>query len=266
VETYVALGVIIVFCVFPIYWIVSASLKTSAEASQMPPAWWFQPNLENYFNAFENRNLGRFVLNSVIVASGSTVLAVAMGSLTAYSFSRFSFKREKDLTFWILSTRMFPPITAVLPLFLLYRQFGLIDSRQGLIIAYCAFNLGFAVWMMRGFFDQVPREIDEMGWVDGCTPWGAFVRLVLPLAKPGLAATTMVTFLFCWNEFLFALILTRKTAVTLPVGVMGFVTMRGILWGPMSAAATVLMVPMIVFAFISQKYLIRGLTFGAVKE
>jgi len=167
---------------------------------------------------------------------------------------------------WILSIRMFPPIAAIIPFFLLYKQLGLIDTRIGLIIAYTGFNLPFAVWIMRGFFDEVPRELDEAALIDGCSPIKVFVRVVLPLAAPGLVATAIFAMIFSWNEFMFALILSRSRSQTMPVGVMGFITHRGVIWGEIMAAASVIMLPMIVFTFIAQKYLIRGLTFGAVKQ
>ena len=167
--------------------------------------------------------------------------------------------------FWILSVRMFPPIATIIPIFLLFNKLGLIDTRLGLMLLYIAFNLPFAIWIMRSFFDEIPSELDDAAMVDGCSPWQAFARIILPLAAPGLSATAIFCMMFSWNEFLFAMIISRAQTQTLPVGVMGFITQRGVLWGEMSAAATIIMTPMIIFTFLIQRYLIRGLTFGAVK-
>jgi len=266
VITYCGVAVILIFVLFPIVWAIMSALKTGGQAQAIPPVWFFKPKLTNYISAFVKRDFTRLLFNSLVVSLSSTFFSVLLGAMAGYALARYPIKGKKSIAMWILSIRMFPPIAAIIPFFLLYKQLGLIDTRIGLIIAYTGFNLPFAVWIMRGFFDEVPRELDEAALIDGCSPIKVFVRVVLPLAAPGLVATAIFAMIFSWNEFMFALILSRSRSQTMPVGVMGFITHRGVIWGEIMAAASVIMLPMIVFTFIAQKYLIRGLTFGAVKQ
>jgi len=264
--TYFAVAGILIVVLFPIVWAVMSALKTGGQAQAIPPVWFFKPRFTNYISAFVKRDFGRLLVNSLTVSISSTILSVSFGSLAGYALARFPIKGKNSIAMWILSIRMFPPIAAIIPFFLLYKQLGLIDTRIGLIIAYTGFNLPFAVWIMRGFFDEVPRELDEAALIDGCSPIKVFSRIVLPLAAPGLVATAIFTMIFAWNEFMFALILSRSQSQTMPVGVMGFITHRGVIWGEIMAAASIIMLPMIAFTLFAQKYLVRGLTFGAVKQ
>ena len=207
-------------------------------------------------------------MNSLLVAVGSTVCALFIGTLAAYSLARFRLPAKLDhkLALWILSTRMFPAIVTVVPLFLIMRDLRLVNTRLSLVIVYTAFNLPFVVWMMRGFFAEIPRDLEEAAMVDGDSRLGALRRVVLPLVTPGLAATAVFCLIVSWNEFLFGLVLTQTDdAITLPVGIAGRVTQYGIKWGAMSAAAVVALVPILAFAISVQKYLVRGLSLGAVK-
>lgn len=264
--TYFGIACILVAVLFPILWVVMSAFKTRGQAQAIPPVWIFKPTFNNFISAFVKRDFGRLLVNSLIVSLSSTFLSVFLGSLAGYALARFPIKGRNSVLMWILSIRMFPPIAAIIPFFLLYNRLGLIDTRIGLIIAYTGFNLPFAVWIMRGFFLEVPRELDEAALIDGCSPWRVFTRIVIPLAAPGLVATAIFAMLFSWNEFMFALILCRSRSQTMPVGVMGFITHRGVLWGEIMAAASVIMVPMVAFTMFAQKYLVRGLTFGAVKR
>jgi ABC-type glycerol-3-phosphate transport system permease component len=266
VLTYIGVSLILVVVLFPILWAVMSALKSGGQAQAIPPVWFFKPKLTNYVSAFVKRDFGRLLVNSVIVSLSSTTLSVLLGSLAGYGLARYPIKGNNAISMWILSIRMFPPIAAIIPFFLLYKNLGLIDTRIGLIIAYTGFNLPFAVWIMRGFFDEVPRELDEATLIDGASPLKVFTTVVLPLAAPGLVATAIFAMIFSWNEFMFALILSRSRSQTMPVGVMGFITHRGVIWGEIMAAASVIMLPMVAFTLIAQKYLVRGLTFGAVKQ
>jgi multiple sugar transport system permease protein len=253
----------------PVYWMLTISFKHEVDQFAVPPKWFsFSPTLDHYADAFLGRSFGQYLVNSLIVAVGSTACALVLGTLAAYSLARFRLphKLDQKLALWILSTRMMPAIVTVVPLFLIMRDLRLVNTRLSLVIVYTVFNLPFVVWMMRGFFAEVPRDLEEAAMVDGDSRLGAFRRVVLPLVTPGLAATAIFCLIISWNEFLFALVLTQTDeAMTLPVGIAGRVTQYGIQWGAMSAAAIVAIVPILAFALAVQKYLVRGLSLGAVK-
>ena len=253
----------------PVYWMATISLKSEVDQFAVPPRWFnFTPTLVHYKDAFLTRSFGQYLLTSVTVAVASTLFALVLGTLAAYALARFRLPHKLDtrLALWILSTRMFPPIVTAVPLFLMMRDVRLLNTKASLIIVYTAFNLPFVVWMMRGFFMEVPREMEEAARVDGDSRIGALWRVVLPLVVPGLAATAVFCLIISWNEFLFALVLTQTdAAMTLPVGIAGRVTQYEIKWGVMSAAGVVAMMPILVFAMAVQRYLVRGLSLGAVK-
>jgi multiple sugar transport system permease protein len=255
--------------VAPVYWMMTISLKTEIEQFSIPPRWFlFEPTFVHYSEAFGTRSFGQYLLTSAVVAIAATLCAMILGTLAAYALSHFRMPRrlDKHLALWILSTRMFPPIVTIVPLFLMMRDLRLLNTRTSLVIVYTAFNLPFVVWMMRGFFSEIPRELEEAARVDGDSRLGALRRVVLPLVAPGLAATAVFCLIISWNEFLFALALTQTdAAMTLPVGIAGRVTQYEIKWGVMSAAATVAMMPILIFALAVQRYLVRGLSLGAVK-
>ncbi|HET6946632.1 MAG TPA: carbohydrate ABC transporter permease [bacterium] len=261
----IATGAIVLLFLFPVLYLILTSLKTQVDAFQYPPVWIFRPTFSNYREVFDLYPFGHFLVNSLIVASASTVAAVALGAMAAYALARFSFRRSKDVAFWILSIRMTPPVAAIIPIFILMRMLGLLDSWASLVIAYSTMNLPFATWLLRGFFSEIPRELDESALVDGCSWFSAFRRIALPLAAPGLVVTAIFVFIFSWNEFLFALILTATKAQTLPVAVTGFIRETGIMWGHMAAAGVIIMTPMVMFSLAVQRYMVRGLTMGAIK-
>jgi multiple sugar transport system permease protein len=202
--------------------------------------------------------------NSLAVAGGATALSLAIGSLAAYSLTRFR-TGGNHLAFWLLSQRLMPPVVLVIPLFLLLRLVGGIDTRIGLIMLYTVFNLPYVIWMMRSYFADVPVEVEESALVDGCSRLGVFRKISLPLAVPGLIATGSFAFIFSWTEFLFALIITRTRAVTLPVTIAGFYGAQGSVWGQAAALSTVAVVPLFVLGLVVQRHLVRGLTLGAVR-
>jgi len=266
---YLALTAALLFSLAPVYWMLTISLKTEVEQFASPPPWFvFTPTLLHYYDAFVTRGFGGYLLTSAIVAVASTACALIIATLAAYAIARFElpWRLNRRLSLWILSTRMFPAIVTAVPLFLMMRDLRLLNTRASLIIVYTGFNLPFVVWMMRGFFADLPRDLEEAALVDGDSRLGALVRVVLPLVAPGLAATAVFCLIVSWNEFLFALVLTQTdAAMTLPVGIAGRVTQYEIKWGVMSAAASVAIIPILVFALAVQKYLVRGLSMGAVK-
>jgi multiple sugar transport system permease protein len=269
VTKYILVVIALLAAVTPVYWMLTISLKHEVDQFAVPPRWFsFAPTLEHYADAFVTRSFGQYLLNSAIVAISSTVCALVLGTLAAYALARFRlpFRLDRKLALWILSTRMFPAIVTAVPLFLIMRDLRLLNTQLSLVIVYTAFNLPFVVWMMRGFFAEVPRDLEEAAMVDGDSRLGAFWRVVLPLVAPGLAATAVFCLIVSWNEFLFALVLTQTdAAMTLPVGIAGRVTQYEIKLGVMSAAGVVAMLPILIFALSVQKYLVRGLSLGAVK-
>jgi multiple sugar transport system permease protein len=266
---YALLTLAVLAALIPVYWLLTISLKSEVDQFAVPPRWFdFSPTLAHYRDAFAARSFGRYMMTSVVVAALSTACAMALGTLAAYGLARFRLPARLDsrLAMWILSTRMLPPIVTAVPLFLMMRDVRLLNTMAALVIVYTAFNLPFVVWMMRGFFQELPRDLEEAAMVDGDTRLGALVRVVLPLVAPGLAATAVFCLIISWNEFLLALVLTQTdAAMTLPVGIAGRVTQYEIEWGVMSAVGVVAMMPILVFAMAVQRYLVRGLSLGAVK-
>jgi multiple sugar transport system permease protein len=269
---YVVLLVALIFFLFPIYWVFSTSIRFPGEFLHRPPIWIpDDPTLNHYRNAMEQQ--GRTALkNSVIIASSATVLSLAIGTLAAYSLSRLN-TGGKHLAFWLLSQRMMPPAVLIVPLFLMLRDvgnwnsnFGL-DTRYAMIALYTAVNLPFVIWLMRSYFDGVPQELEESAMIDGATRLGVFWRIALPLALPGLIATATFAFIFSWTEFLFAVILTRTEAVTLPVAIAGFggYLAQGANYGQASALAMIATLPIFVLSLLVQRHFVRGLTLGAVR-
>jgi multiple sugar transport system permease protein len=263
---FLVMMLVLLVYVLPMYWVVTTSFKTGVEALQMPPKWFnFDWTLENYRKAFVEYNMLGNAGNSLVVTVGSTLLALALGTPAAYALSRFDFRLREHMMFWFLSTRMAPPILVAVPFFLISRELGLYDTLTLLTFVYVLVNLSWVVFMMRSFFDEIPTEIDESAMVDGASRFGAFWRIGLPLTLPGLAATTIFCLIMAWNEYFFALVLTSDNAQTLPAAITTFLTVHGLLWGPMTAAGTVVMLPILILALWLQKYLIRGLTMGAIK-
>lgn len=255
------------FFLFPIYWIVSVAFKSRPDIFAGPERYFiFQPTLANLEAIlFGRRSFVPNLINSGIIAVSSTGLAVLFGTLAGYALSRWRFRGSRDIAFYILSTRMMPPIAVIIPMYLIFRSLGLIDTFGAIIIAHTVFSLPLVTWLMKSFFDDLPVELEEAAKVDGCTVPQAFWWITLPLSLPGLASAAIFAFIFSWNEFLFSLILTGFETKTLPVAVIGFQASLGVRWGEMAAGATVAIIPVLVFALLVQRYLVRGLTAGAVK-
>lgn len=263
---YATLLLVVAVAVFPYVWMITISFKTRKDYFSLPPVWFFQPVMDHYFGAIIGRGYYRNFLNSAIVALSSTAIALLFGSLAAYAFSRFRFAGDKHLFFFALTTRMAPPVALALPYYIMFSKVGLYDSHIALILAHTTFNLAFVIWIMKGFFDSVPRGMDEAASVDGLSHWTTFWRIILPNTLPGLGVTAVFCIIFSWNEFLLAMTLTDKNAGTLPIAILGLVTTQGTNWGHIAAVAVVTTLPLIVLAWLIQKYLLRGLTLGVVRE
>ena len=256
------------FCLFPLYVIVTTALKTETAIFAWPPVWNFKPTLQSFYNAlfvFGGRSAISYLINSVIISAVSTFLAVVLGAMAAYGFARFSFAGKRHLAFWILSTRFAPPVAFIVPIYLMVQKAGMLDSHIALILIYTAMNLSLVIWILRGFFSEIPIEIEEAALVDGYSRLQIFWRVALPLVRPGIVSTAILSAIFSWNEFLYAMVLTQSKAATLPVYLAGFSNSMGLAWGEYMAVGTMAILPILVFTFALQKHLVRGLTFGAVK-
>jgi multiple sugar transport system permease protein len=264
-----AIVVALILTLFPVYWIAANSFKFDIDIFSVPPQWFpANPTLKHYNAAFVERPFLQYGLNSLIIAVATTIVSLVLGTMAGYALARFQYpgRWRYQISFWILSTRMMPPIVTIIPLYLAFNYLDMLNTKWAVVIAYTAFNLPFATWMMKSYFQDLPVELEEAAMVDGDTRWGAFLRVALPLARPGLAATAIFCLIISWNEFLLALILTlTERSQTLPIGIAGRVTQYNTYWGEISAAGFTACIPIMIFAFIVQKHLVRGLSFGAVK-
>ncbi|MCT8999428.1 carbohydrate ABC transporter permease [Chelativorans intermedius] len=259
------LAAIIVFCLFPFYWMVLTSLKSQLVALQTPPAWIFDVTFSNYTEVLFDNNVGRSLVNSLIIAVVTTAFALLLGAPAAYALARFEFRGKKELWFWFITNRMVSPIVLALPFFLIVRSFGMLDTHIVLILIYLTFNLPIVIWICTDQFRSIPREIDEAAVLEGASQWRIFRSLCLPLAAPGLAVSAIFSFIFSWNELMYALVLTRNQAKTAPAMAVSFMEGYSLPYGKIMATSTLIVVPVIIFALIASKQLVRGLTMGAVK-
>ncbi len=283
----------------PLVWILMTGFKTPPDSISYPPKVTFEPSLEGYVNLFttrtrvsketfaslpepanfaerivRNRNMviagpskfGQRFINSVIIGFGSTFLSIFLGTLAAYAFSRFRIPLADDLLFFILSTRMMPPIAVAIPIFLMYRKLGLSDTHLGMILLYTAVNISLAVWLLKGFIDEIPREYEDAALIDGYTRFQAFYKVVLPQAATGIASTAIFCLIFAWNEYAFAVLLTSGTAQTAPPFIPTIIGVGGLDWPAVAAGATIFLLPVMIFTVLLRKHLLRGITFGAVRK
>jgi multiple sugar transport system permease protein len=259
------IGVFVVFVIVPLYWVIITSIKPSSDYLTVPPVWFpAHPTIIHYTAAlFSYRGLQGLV-NSLIIASAATVFSAAMGTMMAYSLARFN-TGGQHLAFWVLSQRFLPPVAIVLPIFLLFRNWGLYDTHIGLIIAYTFMTLPLSVWMMYAYFRQLPKSLEDAALVDGLSRWQAFWMVAVPLAAPGVAAAAVFVFIAVWTEFFFALILTSRYAFTLPTIFRAFLGFQGAQYGEACALATTSLAPSIVLGMFVQRHLVRGLTLGALR-
>jgi multiple sugar transport system permease protein len=285
----------------PVIWMTMTAIKSRPDAVASPPKVFFVPSLDGFIGLFANRSqvspaelpeyqertdlsfwerqalvrgmkilgpsqfVGR-LRNSLIISFVSTVLAVTLGLLAAYAFSRYEIPGEGDLLFFILSTRMLPAVVVTIPIFLMYRAAGLYDTHIGMILLYTAFNLSFSVWLLKGFIDEIPKEYEEAALVDGYSRLQAFRKIVLPQAVTGIAATAVFCLIFAWNEYAFALMLTGDKARTAPPSIPSMLGVGGIEWGSIAAGSLLFLIPVVIVTFALRRYLLRGVTFGAIRQ
>lgn len=254
------------FFLFPIAWALLTSLKQHRQVFSDPPLFVFTPTLENYAFVLSQSPYLHYLRNSLVVSLASAFISTFVGALAAYAFSRFRVPGERHLLTWILSLRMLPPMAVAVPFYLMAVQSGLYDTRAGLALVLVTVNLPIAVWMQVSYLNAVPVALDEAALIDGCSRFQALVHVVLPLAAPGVAATLILAFIFSWNEFPLSVILTSQNATTLPVSMIGWDTQRGLEWGNMMAAGMMAAAPVMAFAILIQRWLVRGLTLGAIVE
>ena len=288
-----------VLTLIPLLWIIATGFKSPTDSIAYPPVVVFEPTLEGYVNLFTDRTratekmlqeagppvtwydtivrergtvisgpskYGQRFTNSVIIGFGSTALCMLFGTAAAYAFSRFRVPLKDDLLFFILSTRMMPPIAITIPIFLMFRNLGLNDTHLGMILLYTAVNLSLSVWLLKGFIDEIPVEYEEAALIDGYTRFQAFIKVVLPQAATGIASTAIFCLIFAWNEYAFAVLLTSGTAQTAPPFIPNIIGTSGKDWPAVAAGATIFLVPVMVFTILLRKHLLRGITFGAVRK
>ncbi len=264
---FIFLGIFFIFMIFPIYWAINTSFKTMAEVNRIPPT-FLPKNFTTiaYEAIFHNRMATRSLLNSIIISVTTTFLSVFLGSLAGYAFARWPrHAGGENLSFWILSIRMFPPVSIILPIFFIFNFFGLLDTYFSLIITYLVFNLPLSVWLMMMFFGDVPVELEEASYVDGYSPIRTFFKVTLPLVKPGLVSVVILCWIFAWNEFLFANVLVGSKVKTFPIIIPTFAHGSMDLWNEVMAFTLIVIIPPIVLFIILRRYMIRGLSLGVVK-
>jgi len=261
-----ALGWLVALALFfPIFWMVLTSFKTEGAAIATPPELVFTPTLASYAEVQQRANYILFALNSVVISVGGTLLALAFAVPAAYAMAFHPSHRTRGTLLWMLSTKMLPPVGVLVPIYLMFRTLGLLDTRTGLVAIYALMNLPIVVWMLFTFFKEVPHDILEAGRMDGARTWGEVWFLLLPLALPGVASTGLLSLILCWNEAFWSLNLTSSSAAPLPAFIASFSSPEGLFFAKLSAASTVAVAPILIFGWLSQRQLVQGLTFGAVK-
>lgn len=261
----IGLAIVALIFLLPILWALLMSLKTRADALSMPPKWIFTPTLDHYRTVWSDGSLLDYTANSLIVTLSATAIGLVLGVPAAYMLARLQFRGKRTLLLGILSTRMIPPVAFIIPFFVIFTNLGLKDTYTALIIVYLTIILGFVIWMMRSYILDIALELEEASRIDGCSQWQTFRFVVLPLCLPGLATSAIFSFIYAWNEFLYAMILTNRHAKTLPLGIYNWVSYEEVRWGELTAAAMLAMLPALIFYFFVQRALVRGLTMGAVK-
>jgi len=261
---YVLIAIVLSIMLLPIVWMGLTAFKSERDVLSIPPKIVFTPTIENFNYVFEKSNIIKGLVNSLIVSIAVIVITVPVGMFAAYSLARYNIGGG-HLAFYILTIKMFPPIAAVIPYFVIFRNIGLLDNVISLILLNSLFNLPFTTWLLISFIREIPVDLEEAAMISGATRFEAFREIILPLLRPALAVTAIFAGIFTWNEFLFAFVLSRTEAITITRVMAGFFTERGILWGPLSSCALIATAPMFMLALATQKYIVRGLTLGAVK-
>ena len=261
----IALVVIILLTLFPFYWMVTSGFKPQTDILASPPVWFFEPTLRHHAEVFADRTVMNAILNSLIVALSVTVLATALGAPAAYALARYEFRAKRELWFWFITNRMISPIVLALPVFMLARQLQILDTHLVLVLIYLTFTLPIVVWICTDQFRSIPSELEQAARLDGASQFTIFRRIYVPLGLPGIAVSAIFSFIFAWNELLYALVLTRRDAVTGPVIATTFMAGYELPWGKIMATGTLIVLPVVVFALLVSKHMIRGLTMGATK-
>jgi multiple sugar transport system permease protein len=262
---FVGLLLVLAFTLFPFYWMVTSSLKDQSDLLASPPVWLFTPTLDHYREIFEDPKIISSVMHSLIIATSTTLLAIVLGAPAAYALARFEFRGKSDLWFWFISNRMISPIVLALPVYLLAQTLGLLDTHLVLILIYLTFNLPIVVWICTDQFRSIPSELEQAARLDGASQFLIFWRIYLPLGVPGIAVSAIFSFIFSWNELLYALVLTRRAVQTAPVAATSFMSGYELPWGKIMATGTVIVLPVTIFALLVSRHMVRGLTMGATK-
>jgi len=270
----VLVAVLLIYTLFPLYWLFLASLKTRIDLFTIPPKFFFTPTLSHFKRIFIYTTLETgekqqtrylfWLMNSVLTAGIGTILAVALGTMAGYINSRMNYRGKKDFMFFVLSTRMLPPVAIIVPLYIVFAKLHLADTRVGMILLYTLIGIGLATWIMKGFFDNIPREVEEAAFVNGYTRFQVFVKVLVPMVKGGVAATTGFCFIFAWNEFTFASIVATRHAMTLPPRIVSFMGTSGFEWGIVAASGFILIIPILILFILIRKYILMGMTFGVL--
>jgi len=262
---YVPILAWVVISLFPPFWMMISSFKDNAEIYEMPPTWLVMPDLEAYSRAFAETDLSHYLFNSLQVASLTTLMCIVIGAPAAWGLSKFRYTGGQGWFFLVIGTRMLPPVALLTPFFAFFIHLDMIDQVWTLVIPYMFFNMPLAIWIIKNYFDGIPREISDAARVDGCTNVQMFFSIALPMNVPGLALAAILVFLFSWNEFEFALVLTRDAATTIPVGIQSFFADGFVVWNELSAAVIASLLPAIIFVAFFQRFIIKGITEGALK-
>ena len=262
---YCALTVLAALCLMPVIILVMTSFKTEIQIFDTQWSWLFAPTMANYTAVISEGNIDRFLKNSLIISLASTFLTLGFGTMCAYALARFRFLGRDTLSYGTLILRTLPPAVLAVPVFVVWSVWGINDTLTGVIIVYTALNLPFTIWLLYGFIEQVPEELEEAAAIDGCGPFAVFWKIILPLLKPGLAAAAIFTFRLAWNEFILSFILTNRVTRTLPASISNYMTDTGVEWGKIMAAGVLIALPPLIFTFVAAKQIITGLTAGAVK-
>lgn len=252
---------------FPVFWMVLSSFKEQRDIFTVPPTLFFTPTLETYISYMQRADISRRLINTIIVAVGSGVLSIVAGAMAGYALARIKLRGAGTIGVLILLSRGVPPIALAVPMFLVARSLGVTDMHITLILAYCTFLIPYVMWLMRGFFLALPKELEESAMIDGCSRFGAFFKIIVPISMPGLLSTMIFSMILAWEELLFALVLTNRYASTIPVAIAGIAgdTVNGANWGALTAVGTITVIPVVIFALLVQKWLIQGLADGATK-
>lgn len=252
---------------FPVFWMILTSLKMPRDIFTTPPTLFFTPTLDTYFEYLQRADIPARMLNTIIISFGSAILSIIAGGMAGYALARLKIRGAGFLGTVILLSRGVPPIALAVPMFLVARKLGLTDKHITLILAYCTFLIPYVMWLMRGFFMALPRELEESAMIDGCSRFGAFMKIIVPISLPGILSTLIFSVILAWEELLFALVLTNRNASTIPVAIAGIAgdTVNGANWGALTAVGTLMVIPVVIFALLVQKWLVQGLADGATK-